>query len=508
MPIAPPRLLILLLLAQGTTALAGPGDTVVVPGYGAVPLEDARATCTNGAGIGALAGPGDGPREAALVEWGRQKVAVHGADPEGWPRTEADLGYTDIEIPWVPRGVVTSCWAVGRYDVEQGLKLRATCDSDRSACRDAFAENEREVVQGALRAKVKHRKDGMFAALALLPNLSTWQSPAVALERACTWPQQASAAGRFIDTDDLQAARSACVQLMELITGDGAAEAAALPCAGPWAEWPSDVLRTPETDLGVQASIDVASSEEVQLSVWRDKLTRMNPAAVCDASTARADLQPLALYFGATWSEGLRSAFRDAQSTKACLDDQLPLDERLALCPTLVESSERGCSSSDHVACDLLAQLYLEGAGVEEDEERAFDVWQASCNAAHGPACEALEKRSDRIDGWFDEAIAAAQRLAAAATSDDPAAPSPPPPEADPFQRASDLLAQFGSALGPEWVGGSAGELFDVAIAAEQAKTASDLLTLYGPTLGEAWKTEANKALGELKKELEKRKTP
>jgi hypothetical protein len=494
---------------HGIPAVAGPDLTtmVEVPGFGSVHIEAARATCTNGTGIGALAEPGEGRRVAALVEWGRNRLAA-GTDGS-WPQRERDLTYTDVEVPWVPRGVVTSCWAVARHDIARGLELRALCDKDRTACRDSFAESDREAVAVALKGKVRDRKDEMFAQLATLPDLSSWHSPADALERACTWPQQAAAAGRFVDTDDLAAARSACVQALELLTGEAAARVGAMPCAGAWGQVPADVQPTPDTDLGMIHIVKVASSEDVELAKIADKLTRMNPGAGCDVAAMPADQQSLALAFGTTWTSGLAKVFAEAQTTRACLDDSLPLAERLALCPTLVAGSDASCHRGDRTACDLLARLHLEGVGVPADEEAAFDVWQESCNASHGAACDALLERKDRIQEWLDAALDRARDLAASTA---PAAGPPPEvpsleqaPGADPFVTANGLMARFGSALGPEWVSESAKALFDAAVAAEREKEANDILTIYGSTLSEEWENAARTRLGALQELLKKR---
>jgi len=501
----------LFLLIAPTLAVAQTA-TVEVAGYGSVPLSDARATCVNGAGIGALAGNGEGPRRAAVVEWGRLQLAEGPAEEGGWPRSERDLTYTDIEVNWVPRGVVTSCWAVGRHDVATGLNLRSLCDDDRAACRDAFAQAERDLVKDALRAKVRDRHDAMFVALSAIPDLATWQDPSKALERGCTWPQQAAAAGRFIDTDDLDAARASCLQLIELLTGTAAAEASAMPCAGGWSQIPTGVAPTPETDLGVLSAVEIASTTEVQLSMLRDKLTRMNPAASCDAAALPTDRRALAAAFGATWSDDLVASYREAQIVRACSDGSLPLADRLELCPDLLDGSDASCHRGDHEACDVLAAMYLEGIGVEADEASAFDVWQSSCNASHPPACEALKSRSDRIDDWFSSAVVAAGVAAEAPDETRIDVDTEDPEDAngteDPFARANGILASFGSALGPEWVSERAKQLFTAAVAARREKEAGDIITLYGTTLGEAWKTEARTELGALQKLLEKRSAP
>ncbi len=506
-------MLTLFLLVAPTLAVAQTA-TVEVPGYGSVPLSDARATCVNGAGIGTLAGKGEGPRRAAVVEWGHLQLAAGPAEEGAWPQSERDLTYTDIEINWVPRGVVTSCWAVGRHDVATGLELRSLCDDDRAACRDAFGEAERDLVKDALRAKVKDRHDTMFVALSGIPDLATWQDPSKALERGCTWPQQAAAAGRFIDTDDLDAARASCLQLIELLTGTVEAEASALPCAGSWSQVPIDVAPAPHTDLGVLSAVEIASSKEVQLSMLRDKLMRMNPAAGgCDPAVLPTDRRALAAAFGATWNRGLVASYREAQIVRACSDDELPLADRLELCPDLRDGSNASCHRGDHEACDVLASMYIDGVGVEADEAAAFDVWQSSCNASHPPACEALKSRSDRIDDWFSSAIAASGAVVDAPIedADDDGADIDADDAGlteDSFARANGILASFGSALGPEWVSARAKQLFAAAIAAERQEEAGDIITLYGATLGEAWKTEASTELGALQKVLEKRSTP
>ena len=459
-------------------ALAAP--TVDVPGIGVVPLADAVATCVDERPVGAVAAaaPSRAPAFSAfarpLLDATEQRQAVFGED---WPRTALDLDYVGSDLQWLPPGVTASCWAAGRAFVALGLEIRAACDG-KEGCKDRFAAEEQDMIKEAIKGKVKDRKDAAFASLAGIKGLRTWQSPRPLLDKACALPVQAAGRGWHFDVADLDAARASCGQLLVLIRGDAAADLATVPCGG--AALPVGVLPSPLTDLGV-TDVHV----DVQVATILDKLTRMDTGlGACDAPTR-----------GSVWRGDTLARWRASQTSSACVDNALALADRLTLCPDLQRRATAACTARDHVACDLLARLYVEGVGVDADERRALETWQISCNAAHAPACAAIAERRPAIDAWWDEALDAADGV-------------PPGTEVqpDPFVTAHMLLAQFGAGLGAAWIRERSPALFDAALAGEQVKHARDVILLYGVSLGETWAADARDRLAKLEEAIAKRK--
>ena len=54
------------------------------------------------------------------------------------------------------------------------------------------------------------------------------------------------------------------------------------------------------------------------------------------------------------------------------------------------EHTDEGC-------CYMLAQAYSDGAGVERNHGKAFELWKRSARMGHGPSCTALAKAA--MDG-------------------------------------------------------------------------------------------------------------
>jgi hypothetical protein len=459
-------------------AIAIAADTVDVPGVGDVPVDDAVRTCIEGQPIGALAEASPQRRPAFGVVLDRLlradasvRQGYFGIESP-WPTAPLDATYVGDELPWEPPSVVPACTAAGLEMVRRGLAIRQACDTSKTACRDAFPADEQVALRQALKStKPKGRVDGFLEEVGRA-GVRSFTSPRPLLERACAAPMQAGTALRFLDTDDLDAARLACVQLLVLVEGERP-DLSRLPCDTAWRDIAALPVVESPTDLGVTDTYP-----EVQVADVLDKLSRADAhAGTCAAPWASA------------WRE-LDELWLDRQRARACDDDALPLSDRHHLCPNLLTRAEAACRASDLDQCLLLGQLHLEGVGTPADTRAALDVWQEACHGAHGPSCEAIAGRKELVQGWLDEALA----IAAGEI----------PEGATPAQDALQLVVGFGDALGPEWIEVQAERLFEAAMAIEQAKVASDVLSLHGDLLGDEWSDEANLRLQKLEEKLEK----
>lgn len=446
-------------------AIAAAADTVSLPGVGDVPLADALATCREGAPRGAVA-QADAARvpafqqvlEALIPTDDRMRTAFfqHHAT---WPSQPLHATYVPTDtLPWWPRGVAAACHRAGLEMVQRGQALRARCDEGKAACREALGDADPDVLKEALKEiKPEGRVDGLMAAIGAA-GVAGFEAPGPLLLRACEVPREAGAAHRFIDRDDLDEARSACLQLLRLVEGRPPELERRVWCDTRWTRDAASPITDLPTDLGATAAL-----RDAQVESLLDHLLRADPEALaCDWPA------------GAAWRR-LDTAWREAQQQAACADEALPLPDRAQLCPDLAPRVREACSGGDIAACTLEGQLLAEGVEGPPDLDAALRRWLGPCEAGHAPACDAIAPHADRVSTWLQPAH---DRLAAEATArtTEGAEPLPPPEGPDPVDEALALLDAYRGHLDPAWGPAEARRLFDAAVAARRRPLATTLL--------------------------------
>lgn len=461
-------------------ALAAPtGDhdaRVQVLGVGTVPLEHAARTCEEEAPFGDIRVAAGNTRFAAfhdiLTGLAAQPAAFRGAyfhkEADPWPSTEREIAYVP-PLPWYHAGLIGACEAAGAYWVRKGLHLAEVCRGKGRACREAFLPGEWSVVKGALKLANAPgaASDPLFVYLnAHDAQLESWSDPLPYLKKACDGPLRAAREGRFIDRDDLLAARRACLQI-RLLTRR-AAELAPLEqtCDTPWKEVEADLphlVTSPHTDLGITA-------DEAEYRWATERLARMDPSVVTCEGTQ-----------GALWRTRHAELWREAQATGACIDDQLPLDTRLSLCPDLLPIAEASCADGDGDACARLAGFHLRGITVDVDVDRGTELLLDACKAGHRRSCVDLADRHEVVAGWITDRLEQGQREA--------------------LEQARDVVARYGPHLRGGWTHTQVQRVFDAAIAARYADLASALIDAFGPSAPDDWILASQAAVDALKAE-------
>jgi len=480
-------LLLLFTTALGSDEADAPtdiGGEVEVAGVGRVPLSDAIATCIDKSPIGAIA-EAELNRQPAMTTVLEGLLTVDEATrntyfsrEDGWPIGELDATYVGSELPWITPAVTTACSAAGMELVRRGNALRKACDGSKASCKEAFPVDEHARLSEALKStRAKGRRDVFLQAVAQA-EITSWTSPRPFLEAACAAPQGAATAIQFIDVDDLEAARLACVQLLILIDGDVPDLTQELPCNTDWRDGYLAGIIESATDLGVTDRYPDAQRKNLL-----DKLNRMDPFPAACASP------------WASSHRGLDDAWLERQAARACEDDELRLESRLHLCPDLAERADKGCRAGEHHRCHTLASMHMAGVGMDKDERAALNVWQDACHNADTSSCESIVSHKELIQSWFDKAVT-----------------TPPPeegqevPAVSPITQAMELLVGFGDALGKDWVSSESVRVFDAALAHEDVKVAGDIVSLYADTLGKPWSEGASKKVADLKEALKKKK--
>ena len=285
--------ILLFLIASPANAV----DILVdVPGVGNVPLKDASATCLSGRSVGGVAVAIGNTRFPVF-----QRVAqgLAGTSTEtrttyfkyngslDWPQDDLQHLYTPQTLPWVPIGVIGSCYAVGKHWIDVGVEAAQACEP--KGCKD----------------------------------LEIPTDPRPFLVRACKFPETASKEGRFIDENGLLAARWSCLQQMVILQQTELKDFEDLNrCETPWTQIEGDVDHVtvyPASDLGL-AETDRTN----QLKSATDALKKMDPyPGTCGSGWA------------ATWRKTLVDHWISSQRLTACTDERLSSDERGILCPEI-----------------------------------------------------------------------------------------------------------------------------------------------------------------------------
>lgn len=486
------RLPLPMLLLLSAPALAAPDARVDVPGVGTVKLEHAMQSCLDGVPRGDVRVATGNHRDAAfqLVLQGvlrlepEDRRAYFGA-PEGdvWPAVDADVS-VQPPLQWEPAGVVGACAAAGAWWVRRGLELAEVCPSSRAECLAAFAPEEQPVVKAALKAakrKARHGRDPFFAALdAHDAEIEGWSSPRPYLQRACDAPQIAAGHGRFVDRDDLGAARRACLQLRLLVSDAEAPAPLDLGCDTPWRDLSNDLehlVAAPHTDLGARAVF-----LDEQVDTLDDRLRRMDPSpATCSAPWA------------SVWRGGLARLWRDAQSKGACEDGWLRLADRAHLCPDLERVATEACEAGDTTSCGVAGALYLQGLGVDADEPRGARLLAGACRAGDSRSCSELTDRVRALNRWVNQRLRSTDpAVPGSRPTGSEQAPTPPgtPSRAD-LDEVHAVLLDVEPHLDPEWARAQRERLFERAVEAGHAALARTTLDVLARNADEGWLDEA-----------------
>ncbi len=133
------------------------------------------------------------------------------------------------------------------------------------------------------------------------------ETPRPYLDRACAAPATATAAGRFIDTDDLVAARRACLQSLAVIDSGLSEVVAGFDCDTPWRITSADrphLIEVEGTDLGLGGPRPDLRRQEVVDQLWR-----MDPSpGMCGEGWASG------------WRNDVPARWRAGQAAMACID--------------------------------------------------------------------------------------------------------------------------------------------------------------------------------------------
>jgi len=272
-------------------------ETLVdVPGVGSVPLKDASASCLSGRPVGGVSVAIGNTRFPAFQEVARGLAATDSATRTtyfkfngslDWPSSDLQHLYMPKHLPWVPIGIIGSCYAVGRHWIDEGVELARACEE--KGCK----------------------------------SLQLRTDPRPFLVRACKFPEQAAKEGLFIDQNGLKAARWACLQQIVILEKRELRDFADVNrCETPWTDVSGDVDYVtvyPASDLGL-AEADLTN----QLKSAADGLKKMDPnPGTCGSGWA------------ASWRKKLVDQWIASQQLSACDDERLSSDERAILCPEL-----------------------------------------------------------------------------------------------------------------------------------------------------------------------------
>lgn len=449
---------------------------VVLPGLGPVTLGDAVATCQAGQPVGSVsdAAARAPSREAAFQGVARALLGRSDADRKAywkysssldWPTRELDVRYLP-DLEWVPAGVVPSCFAAGNWYAGVGLRTAAACQQGRSPCKEMWPDEDWARVKDVpiSRDPPADGRDPYFLALhALETPLTAYRNPQPFLAAACEAPGNAARQARLLDSNDLLAARRACLQQLVLVQRVRLSHLG-LPCDTPWSAVVDDdphVWTGSHSDLGLT---DRYRSEQVD--ALRDRLLRMDPtAAACDAPWA------------VNWRKDLLSVWTDGQRTRACGDDALALPDRAALCPTLFTAQSEACEGGDAAACERMARMLRDGTLTPADEVAATRRFLAACQGGATTACTELRAHAALISTFFHEALAAAQGGTDASTAEIAAS----------LRNARAVLDSYGAHLDSGWTRTQASLLFEAALTAGDAEVADRVLADFARQLDAAW---------------------
>lgn len=467
LPTAPACLLVLALPAHAVE--------VEVAGVGPLSLEEATQGCLSDAPLAS------GTQVAAFQDFLKLALqqpeafrqaafAEHGA--QVWPTAEVQVTYAG-ELQWAPAGVAAACTAVGQHWVREGARLSALCRDSKGACRNAFdGPGEVDLVKAALKLQKQSDDDSTDAFFAALnadeAALVHWSNPQPFLDKACSAPAATSFAGQFLSRTDLAQARVACVQLLSLLERGLPGTIPGSECDTPWHTLADDapsIVAAPDTDLGI------TDDRSVQVFRLGELLTRMDPTA-----------ERCALGWAQNWRGGLVPAWREAQSKRACADEELPLEPRSLVCPTLATDKRMACMSGDGAACLLAGTMLAEGIRFDVDLEGAVSLFAKSCDAGHQPGCEAIRGQEEAITGWFDALLEGAAPLPPPPPPEPPAEPPDEEVEDEPPDDAPEELELPTPPTLPEG-------------AHEALAEADALRLLYAEVLGEEWDAERLRAL-------------
>lgn len=398
-----------------------------------------------------------------------------------WPTEQVEVSYVG-DIVLTPPGRVAACTAVGQHWVREGLRIEAACADGKGSCKDAFPEAEWEIVKEALKVAKRADEgaaDPFFQALEDAgEGIASWTSPLPFLEQACDASRQAAAGSRFLDEQDLRAARLGCMQQLVLIQQAHPPRLSRLTCDTPWRKSDGDAVQlvaSPTTDLAITAKY-----VDDQLDVIYDRLERMNPwPAACGGD------------YAANWRKALVQVWRDSQLSRACSDETLDMEPRTKLCPSLLDDAEYACDDGDPAACLLLGRVRVEGFNRTPDLEAGLPFLLKSCTPTHNPGCLALLAQEPVLTGWFDAHLQATAPLPQEPLPDgaepQEQAPKLPAGALESFASARTLLETYGDAMGSEWTSTRAQALFDAAMSAWLPDLAQAVLDTWGEPLDPVW---------------------
>ena len=273
------------------------GETLVdVPGVGNVPLKDASASCMAGTPVGEVTVAIGNTRFPAFQEVARGLASTDSATRTtyfkfnrsiDWPSSDLQHLYVPEELPWVPIGVIGSCYAVGRHWIAAGVERAKECEP--KGCK----------------------------------SLQLQTDPRPFLVRACKFPEKAAREGLFIDKNGLMAARWACLQQVVILEQRELRDFTDVNrCETPWTDVSGDqdhVTVYPASNLGL-AEADLTN----QIKSATDGLKKMDPSpGTCGSGWA------------ASWRKSLVDQWIASQQSSACKDERLSSEERAILCPEL-----------------------------------------------------------------------------------------------------------------------------------------------------------------------------
>ena len=453
------------------------GTEVSVLGVGLVSLDEATTACLEGQSLGPVQGRSpvvadvlqvqlerDPEERSAYFEWTKD-------DP--WPTASVQIA-TVPGLPWTPTGAIAACTAVGQHWIAEGKRLRTLC-IERKVCRESLPEDQWRVVYDLTQQGAEDPERLFLALRKHEPPLGLFEDPLPFLDKACEGPKNAARKGWLLDRNDLDSARTGCLQLLALVEGD-------VP---------------PRIDRGCESSWSQTDQDAAQLVLVSGTTmsvgARVGPGHRDRLHSQVAAMDPTGETCPSSWGDlhkgNVVEDWREAQRAAACQDDSLDLRDRVVLCPSFRGQEQARCMQGEADGCMRAATMAIEGIGSEVMLQPAVDLYRRACLAGSKAGCAEVHGQRDRIDAWFAAALAETTPVAPEPAPEpepiDPepgeALPPPAPPEVPDsapggFDEAGRWLEEYGEILGERWSGDRRVALAEAHLALWQVEEAATVL--------------------------------